>query len=155
MIDLGIDNEINQNNETKDEIEEFIKELQNSLTKEEFTTTLNMEILNEITLATKYKEQLDDIINKYMEELSYEYDFLYFDYDKKEESYYFDLYLDGERTREYLSKDDAKGMESKNGTLWRILDEDSIFESEDLKDNIKINVECEIDMLDWKSKNRK
>lgn len=114
-----------------------------------------MEILNEITLATKYKEQLDDIVNKYMEELSYEYDFLYFDYDKKEESYYFDLYLDGERTREYLSKDDAKGMESKNGTLWRIQDEDSIFESEDLKDNIKINVECEIDMLDWKSKNGK
>ena len=68
MIDLGIDNEINQNNETKDEIGEFIKELQNSLTKEEFTTTLNMEILNEITLATKYKEQLDDIVNKYMEE---------------------------------------------------------------------------------------
>ena len=155
MIDLGIDNEINQNNETKDEIGAFIKELQNSLTKEEFTTTLNMEILNEITLATKYKEQLDDIVNKYMEELSYEYDFLYFDYDKKEESYYFDLYLDGERTREYLSKDDAKGMESKNGTLWRIWDEDSIFESEDLKDNIKINVECEIDMLDWKSKNGK
>lgn len=155
MIDLGIDNEINQNNETKDEIGEFVKELQNSLTKEEFTTTLNMEILNEITLATKYKEQLDDIVNKYMEELSYEYDFLYFDYDKKEESYYFDLYLDGERTREYLSKDDAKGMESKNGTLWCIWDEDSIFESEDLKDNIKINVECEIDMLDWKSKNGK
>lgn len=155
MIDLGIDNEINQNNETKDEIGEFVKELQNSLTKEEFTTTLNMEILNEITLATKYKEQLDDIVNKYMEELSYEYDFLYFDYDKKEESYYFDLYLDGERTREYLSKDDAKGMESKNGTLWRIWDEDSIFESEDLKDNIKINVEYEIDMLDWKSKNGK
>ena len=155
MIDLGIDNEINQNNETKDEIGEFIKELQNSLSKEEFTTTLNMEILNEITLATKYKEQLDDIVNKYMEELSYEYDFLYFDYDKKEESYYFDLYLDGERTREYLSKDDAKGMESKNGTFWRIWDEDSIFESEDLKDNIKINVECEIDMLDWKSKNGK
>ena len=155
MIDLGIDNKINQNNETKDEIGELVKELQNSLTKEEFTTTLNMEILNEITLATKYKEQLDDIINKYMEELSYEYDFLYFDYDKKEESYYFDLYLDGERTREYLSKDDAKGMESKNGTLWRIWDEDSIFESEDLKDNIKINVECEIDMLDWKSKNGK
>ena len=143
MIDLGIDNEINQNNETKDEIGEFVKELQNSLTKEEFTTTLNMEILNEITLATKYKEQLDDIVNKYM------------DYDKKEESYYFDLYLDGERTREYLSKDDAKGMESKNGTLWRIWDEDSIFESDDLKDNIKINVECEIDMLDWKSKNGK
>lgn len=155
MIDLGIDNEINQNNETKDEIGEFVKELQNSLTKEESTTTLNMEILNEITLATKYKEQLDDIVNKYMEELSYEYDFLYFDYDKKEESYYFDLYLDGERTREYLSKDDAKGMESKKGTLWRIWDEDSIFESEDLKDNIKINVECEIDMLDWKSKNGK
>mgnify|MGYP004610240857 FL=1 len=155
MIDLGIDNKINQNNETKDEIGELVKELQNSLTKEEFTTTLNMEILNEITLATKYKEQLDDIINKYMEELSYEYDFLYFDYDKKEESYYFDLYLDGERTREYLSKDDAKGMESKNGTLWRIWDEDSIFESEDLKDNIKINIECEIDMLDWKSKNGK
>lgn len=155
MIDLGIDNEINQNNETKDEIGEFVKELQNSLTKEEFTTTLNMEILNEITLATKYKEQLDDIVNKYMEELSYEYDFLYFDYDKKEESYYFDLYLDGKRTREYLSKDDAKGMESKNGTLWHIWDEDSIFESEDLKDNIKINVECEIDMLDWKSKNVK
>ena len=155
MIDLTIDNEINQNNETKDEIGEFVKELQNSLTKDELTTTLNMEILSEVTLATKYKEQLDEIVNKCMEELSYEYDFIYFDYDKKEESYYFDLYLDGERTREYLSKDDAKGMESKNGTLWHIWDEDSIFESEDLKDNIKINVECEIDMLDWKSKNGK
>ena len=155
MIDLTIDNEINQNNETKDEIGEFVKELQNSLTKDELTTTLNMEILSEVTLATKYKEQLDEIVNKCMEELSYEYDFIYFDYDKKEESYYCDLYLDGERTREYLSKDDAKGMESKNGTLWHIWDEDSIFESEDLKDNIKINVECEIDMLDWKSKNGK
>lgn len=152
MIDLDINNEINQNNETKDEIGEFLKELQNSLTKEEFTTTLNMEILSEMTLATKYKEQLDGIVNKCMEELSYEYDFIYFDYDKKEESYYFDLYFDGERTREYLSKDDVKGMESKNGTLWHIWDEDSIFESEGLKDNIKINVEYEIDKLDWKSK---
>lgn len=155
MIDLDIDNEINQNNEAKDEIGEFVKELQNSLTKDELTTTFNMEILSEMTLATKYKEQLDEIVNKCMEELSYEYDFIYFDYDKKEESYYFDLYLDGERRREYLSKDDAKGMESKNGTFWHIWDEDSIFESEDLKDNIKINVECEIDMLDWKSQNGK
>ena len=85
MIDLDIDNEINQNNQTKDEIGEFVKELQNSLTKENFTTTLNMEILSEMTLATKYKEQLDEIVNKCMEELSYEYDFFYNDYDKKEE----------------------------------------------------------------------
>lgn len=155
MIDLHIDNEINQNNERKDEVGEFVKELQNSLTKEEFTTTLNMEILNEITLASKYKEQLNEIVSKCMEELSYEYDFIYFDYDKKEESYYFDLYFEGERTREYLSKDDVKGMESKEGTIWHIWDEDSIFESEDLKDNIKINVEYEIDMLDWKLKNGK
>lgn len=155
MIDLDIDNEINQNNKTKDEIGEFVKELQNSLTKENFTTTLNMEILSEMTLATKYKEQLDEIVNKCMEELSYEYNFIYFDYDKKEESYYFDLYFEGEKTREYLSKDDVKGMESKNGAIWKIWDEDSILESEGLKDNIKINVEYEIDKLDWKSKNGK
>lgn len=43
-------------------------------------------------------------------------------------------------------------MESKNGTMWKIWDEDSIFESEGLKDNIKINVEYELNMLDWKSK---
>lgn len=155
MIDLDIDNEINQNNETKDEIGEFVKELQNSLTKDELTTTLNMEILSEITLASKHREQLDDIVNKCMQELSYEYDFIYFDYDKKQESYYIDLYLDGKKTKEYLSKDDAKGMESKNGTLWHIWDEDGIFESDGLKDNIKINVEYEIDKLESKSKNGK
>lgn len=43
---------------TKDEIGEFVKELQNSLTEDELITTLNMEILNEIALASKYREQL-------------------------------------------------------------------------------------------------
>ena len=108
MIDLDIDNEIYQNNETKDEIGEFVKELKNSLTKENFTTTLNMEILSEMTLATKYKEQLDDIVNKCMEELSYEYDFLYFDYDKNEKSYFIDGYSEGNITRNKMSDKDLE-----------------------------------------------
>ena len=152
MIDLDIDNEINQNNETKDEIGEFVKKLQNSLTKEELATTLNMEILSEMTLATKYKEQLDDIVNKCMEELSYEYDFFYIDYDKKEEKYYIDIYFDTEKTREYLSKDDMKGMESKVGTIWHIWGQEEMAESDGLKDIVKMDVEDVLNSLESKNK---
>lgn len=151
-MDLTLNNEINKNNTKDNQIEDFMQELQNSLTKKDSTTTLNMEILNEIELAIQHKDSLNGIVNKCMEELSYKYDFLYFDYDKKEKNYYFDLYSNGEATREYLSQDDVKGMESKKGTIWRIWDEYNILESDDLKDNVKFSTEYELQSLESKSK---
>ena len=154
MIDLDIDNEIYQNNETKDEIGEFVKELKNSLTKENFTTTLNMEILSEMTLATKYKEQLDDIVNKCMEELSYEYDFLYFDYDKNEKSYFIDGYSEGNITRNKMSDKDLEGTNFEKGTFWEIYDENHVVEADELKDYLKINIESELETLDLENEKK-
>ena len=151
-MDLTLDNNLKTNITNDKEVANFIKELENSLNKNVYKTTLNTEILNEISLASKYKDILDDIVINYMKELSYENDFLYFDYDKNKESYYFDYYLQGETERAYVSKDYIKGMENKKGTIWEFIDDDKIVESEDLKDNIKINVEGELDLLDFKKK---
>ncbi len=155
LMDLTLNNEINKNNTKDNQIEVFMQELQNSLKKFDSTTTLNMEILNETDLAIQHRDSLNGIVNKCMEKLSYEYDFLYFDYDKKEKNYYFDLYSNGEVTREYLSHDDVEGMESKKGTIWRIWDEYTILESDDLKDNIKFSTEYELQSLESKKKSER
>lgn len=153
-MDLSLDNKVNTNTLKENEIEDFMQELQNSLTNDK-TNNLYNEILKEMPLASKYESQLCEIIKDSMEELSYEYDFLYFDYDKNKKNYYFDLYSEGEITREYLSKDDAKDIELKKGTFWHIWDENNILESEDLKENIKIRTESELDSLEWENKKGK
>ena len=140
---------LNDNNE----VGNFIEELQNALT-EENDTTLNREILNEIELANKYKDQLNDIVVNYMKELSYECNFIYFDYDKKEKSYYFDLYEDGEVSREYLTLEEVSGMESDKGFIFRIWDEDHILESDALKDNVKIMTEAILEDLERERKGK-
>ena len=141
-MDLAVSNEITNNTNDNNEIGYFIEELQNALT-EENDTTINREILNESELANKYKDQLNDIVVSHMKELSYDCDcnFIYFDYDKKEKSYYFDLYEDGEVSREYLTSEEAIGMESDKGFIFRIWDEDHILEAEELKDYVKSTTE--------------
>jgi hypothetical protein len=152
-MNLTLDNEINQNVTKENEITDFIDELKNSLENTDCrTATINDEILSEIDLAVQYKNNLNDIVEKCMENLSYDYDFLYCDYDKTKRSYFLDYYYDGEIDREYLTKAEMKEMNLQKGTFWRPYEDDSIVMDEDLKDNIKINVESELDLLDWNNK---
>lgn len=152
-MDLILNNKIDKDNTVNNQVEDFIKELQNSLTKESYNTeTLNNEILAESDLAIKYEDVLNDIVEKNMKELSYECNFVYFDYDQKENSYFFDIYSEGNVTREYLSSEEAKEMQYTKGTFWRIWNEDNIIESDDLKDNIKFNTEYDLQSLESKRK---
>lgn len=152
-MDLILNNKIDKDNTVNNQVEDFIKELQNSLTKESYNTeTLNNEILAESDLAIKYEDVLNDIVEKNMKELSYECNFVYFDYDQKENSYFFDIYSEGNVTREYLSSEEAKEMQYTKGTFWRIWNEDNIIESDDLKNNIKFNTEYDLQSLESKRK---
>ena len=152
-MDLSLNNKIDKDNTVNNQVEDFIKELQNSLTKESYNTeTLNNEILAESDLAIKYEDGLNDIVEKNMKELSYECNFVYFDYDQKENIYFFDIYSEGNVTREYLSSEEAKEMQYTKGTFWRIWNEDNIIESDDLKDNIKFNTEYDLQSLESKRK---
>lgn len=152
-MDLILNNKIDKNNTVDNQIEDFIKELQNSLAKESYNTeTLNNEILAESDLAIKYENELNDIVEKNMKELSHECNFVYFDYEQKENSYFFDIYSEGNVTREYLSSEEAKEMQYTKGTFWRIWNEDNIIESDDLKDNIKFNTEYDLQSLESKRK---
>lgn len=154
-MDLTINNEISKNNIVGNEVKNFMKELENSLTKD--TTRINdlyNEILQENPLASKYESQLSDIIKDCMDTLSYEYDFLYFDYDKNKKSYFLDYYSEGDIIKDELSKEDLEGTNFKNGTFWKIYDKENVIEADYLKDNIKINVESELKMLDSKNKKK-
>lgn len=155
MIDLHIDNEINQNNETKDEIGEFVKQLQNTLTKDNSRiNNIYNEILQEIPLASKFEHQLSDIIKECMDTLSYEYDFLYFDYDKNEKSYFIDGYSEGNITRNKMSDKDLEGTNFQKGTFWEIYDANHVVEANELKDYLKINVESELETLEFENEKK-
>ena len=102
-MELTLNNEINKNTNENLEVKNFMKELQNALEKRNNTTpTLTTEFLNEISLAKKYKDKLNDIIVNNMKNLSYEYDFLYFDYDKDKTKYYFDDVTQLEQIKELI-----------------------------------------------------
>ena len=45
-------------------------------------------VYQEIPLASKYKDKIENLVNKYMTELSYDRQFFYFDYDKNEDKFY-------------------------------------------------------------------
>ena len=152
-MDLILNNKINKDNTMNNQVENFIKEHQNSLTKESYNTeTISNEILAESDLAIKYEDRLSSIVEKYMKELSYECNFVYFDYNQKENSYFFDIYSEGNVTRKYLSSEEAKEVQYTKGTFWRIWNEDNIIESDDLKDNIKFNTEYDLQSLESKRK---
>lgn len=157
-MDLNLNNEIdiNKSNKTNKEVQNFMNELQNSLIKDYTRTNeLYNEILKEIPLAAKYKDNLNEIIAECMDNLSYECNFIYFDYDKKEKVHFLDGYSDGNINRVKMYPKDIKDLNLKNGTFWEMHGNDQIIEAEDLKDNIKINVEYELEMLDFKMKKGK
>ena len=154
-MDLTINNEITKNNITNDEISDFMQELKNALEKSNSNVpNLYSEVFNEIPLASKYKSELNSIIDECLEEQSYEKEFFYFDYDKNGKSYYLDHYYDGNIDRTILSKQEAKGTKYKVGMFYAEYDENYLVEAGDLKDGIKIDVESKLDLLDFE-KNKK
>ena len=155
-MELTLENEINNNDLTNDnEIESFMKELQNTLEiGDSRTSSLYKEILTEIPLASKYKEKLNDLISESMDNLSYDYDFIYFDYDAKAKTYFLDGYSEGNITRINMSPEDLKGTHFENGTFWERYDNEHVIEADYFKDNIKINVEAELESMDLKSKKK-
>lgn len=154
-MDLTINNEISKNHTTDNKVEDFMKELQNSLTKDNTRiNNLYNEILQENPLASKYENQLSDTIKDCMDTLSYEYDFLYFDYDKNEKSYFIDGYSEGNITRNKMSDKDLEGTNFEKGSFWEIYDENHVVEADELKDYLKINVESKLETLEFESKKK-
>ena len=90
-MDRTLDLENNKSNENT-EITDFINELDTflknenlELNKENFNT-LYKEIYNEIPLASTYRNELKNIVDECMDKLSYDRDFIYFNYDKQEKN---------------------------------------------------------------------
>lgn len=155
-MDLTIDNTINQRNRTKDEINNFTEELKEAIKLEQNnlgTKSIYKEIYKEMPLASKYTKELKEIIDKCMENLSYENDFFYFDYDKKQNKYFLDYYCDGKIKKIEISKEDAKADDLKEGMFYDQYAGKGIVETEFYKDYVKSNVDSELNMLNAKRNN--
>ncbi len=155
---LNINNEIETKKENNKEITEFMNQLNNELEKkQELSTTNNLfdEILQDVELAQKYKSRLQSTINKCLEDLSYERDFFYFDYDKRRKDYCLKYYWNGGNTVcDNLTKEDIEDFKKSGFTFYEPFDEEgTIRQSDTLKDWMK----CEVSntLLDIDIKNRK
>lgn len=162
-MDILLNNEINTR--TKGEsnsISEFMNELQKALDNPKNEMTINKdfynEIYNELELATKYKDKLEDIIKDSMLEYSYDTEFLYVNYDEKSDKYYVDYY-DGDITRINVTKKELQDANHKIGSFYvPILDGDFLEEVDYVKDSIKDNVKSKLEDLektDKRGKNEK
>lgn len=154
-MNLTIDNKLESKSRINNEVDSFIKELDKSLEKnQDFQSTIESEVLRDIPLATKYKNQIEDIINKYFEEMSYEQDFFYFDYDKKENKYYLDYYSDGKIERIEIPEQEIKDSKLEKGWFYAWYDNEQIVEANSIKEGIKSNIETELDIMNFNEKKR-
>lgn len=149
-MNLTLENEIGKNNTKNNEVENFIQELQNTLEKDNANVSnFYNEIYQELPLASKFKEQLADIILGCMKDMSYEKDFYYFDYDRQKKEYYLEYYCDGEIERFPLTEKEVKNSVFEVGTFWRPFGDGMAREADYMGEGIKSNVEYELDMLDF------
>ena len=149
-MNLTLENEIGKNNTKNNEVENFIQELQNTLEKDNANVyNFYNEIYQELPLASKFKEQLADIILGCMKDMSYEKDFYYFDYDRQKKEYYLEYYCDGEIERFPLTEKEVKNSVFEVGTFWRPFGDGMAREADYMGEGIKSNVEYELDMLDF------
>ncbi len=154
-MNLTIDNKLESKSVINNEVDSFIKELGKSLEKnQDFQSTIESEVLRDIPLATKYKNQIEDIINKYFEEMSYEQDFFYFDYDKKENKYYLDYYSDGKIERIEIPEQEIEESKLEKGWFYAWYDNEQIVEANSIKEGIKSNIETELDIMNFNEKKR-
>ena len=137
--------------------ESFMKELQDAVNKSQDKLNgiknLYDEIYDEMDLAKKYGKELNTIINECFENESYNRDFLYVNYDKDKNSYFMDYYSEGQIERTELTKKEMQDYNYKVGSIYTIVGDDRLLEDEDIKTNIKMDIEDELDNLDLKNKN--
>ena len=153
-MDILLNKEINTRTKDKDNsINEFMKELQNSLDNPKNKITVDRrlynEIYNDLELAPKYKNQLEEIIKDSMLEYSYDTEFLYVNYDEKSNKYYVDYY-DGDVTKINVTKKELQDANHKVGEFYVPLDEDFLEEVDYVKDSIKESVKYKLEQLEKK-----
>lgn len=152
-MDILLNNEINtRTKEVDKDINDFINELQNSLENPKSKISIDRnfydEIYNELELAPKYKNRLEDIIKDSMLEYSYDTEFLYINYDEKDNKYYIDYY-DGDVTRINVTQKELQEANHKVGAFYvPILDGEYLEEVDYVKDSIKESVKYKLEDLE-------
>ena len=159
-MDILLNNEINtRTKEVDNGINDFINELRNSLENPKSKISIDRnfydEIYNELELAPKYKNRLEDIIKNSMLEYSYDTEFLYVNYDEKDNKYYIDYY-DGDVTRINVTQKELQEANHKVGAFYvPILDGEYLEEVDYVKDSIKESVKYKLEDLEKTSKRGK
>ena len=159
-MDILLNNEIKtKTKEVDNDINDFINELQNSLENSQNNISIDKsfydEIYNELELASKYQDGLEKIIKDSMLEYSYNTEFLYVNYDDKNDKYYVDYY-DGDVTRINVTKQELEDANHKIGAFYvPILDGDFLEEVDYVKNSIKENVKSKLEDLEKTNKRGK
>ena len=154
-MDRILNNEIDtRSKEVNNDINEFINELKNALDDPKNKITIDKsfynEIYNDIELAPKYKNQLEDVIKKCMLDYSYDSDFIYVNYDSKSKKYYMDIY-DGDVTKVNVTKEDLEESNIKVGNFYYQMNNFKYFEEyKNLKGQLKKQIEFELEKLENK-----
>ena len=152
-MDILLNNEINtRTKEVDNGINDFINELRNSLENPKSKISIDRnfydEIYNELELAPKYKNRLEDIIKNSMLKYSYDTEFLYVNYDEKDNKYYIDYY-DGDVTRINVTQKELQEANHKVGAFYvPILDGEYLEEVDYVKDSIKESVKYKLEDLE-------
>ena len=158
-MDILLNNELNTRTKDIDNnVSEFMNELKNALENPKNDVSIDKnfynEVYNELELAPKYKENLEDIIKNSMLEYSYDTEFLYVNYDEKNDKYYVDYY-DGDVTRINVTKQELQEANHKIGAFYvPILDGEFLEEVDYVKDSIKKNVQSKLEDLEKINKKR-
>lgn len=159
-MDILLNNEINaRNKEVDNSINDFINELRNSLENPKSKISIDRnfydEIYNELELAPKYQNRLEDIIKDSMLEYSYDTEFLHVNYDEKDNKYYIDYY-DGDITRTNVTQKELQEANHKVGAFYvPILDGEYLEEVDYVKDSIKESVKYKLEDLEENSERGK
>lgn len=158
-MDILLNQEINlRMKDIDNNISEFMKELQNLLdnpiNKVTVDKSLYNEIYNDLELAPKYKNQLEEIIKDSMLEYSYDTEFLYVNYDEKNDKYYVDYY-DGDVTKTNVTQEELKDAKHKVGSFYVPIDDEFLEEVDYVKDSIKESVKYKLEQLEKRGNNEK
>lgn len=151
IMELDINNKIVDKQITNEEVNDFINDLSSALEQQqnlETTSNLYNKIMKDIDLARKYPNEVQGCIDKCLKDLSYEEEFLYFDYDMKAKEYQLKYYWKGENAVcDSLTEEDIDELKKSGKTFFVPRDEETIVECEPLKDWIKYEVRsCLVDI---------
>ena len=152
-MDRILNNEIGIKSKNVDSsINEFIDDLKNALDNPMNKITIDKsfynEVYNDIALASKYENQLEDIIKKCMLDYSYETDFVYVNYDENSKKYYIDIY-DGDVTKVNVSKEDLEESNIKVGNFYYQMNNFNYFEEyKNIKEQLKKQIKIELEELE-------